>query len=279
MSSNQFQFTLWDVGHGLAVWIKTPSGHNHWIDTGREGDFSPGKHVAKAYKETSLDYLIISHPDTDHINDLADVVTSLGKPRVFLRNKTLPDVEKFESCTLDFQKTLKHLDTTYTQNIPWEESPRNPSFNGGVKIKYGMLTWEQAGKSANNSSIVVFYQYAGWLFVLPGDIEEKGWCDLWDKNEKTFEEIIDSSVHRILVAPHHGRENGFSGTMFEDVDPHLVLISDKRAKEFTSSKFYTRPLGIEYNGETKKFFSTKSGGRMQFRIASNGQCNFHMVEK
>lgn len=25
-------FTLWDVGHGLCIWIKTPNGHNHMID-------------------------------------------------------------------------------------------------------------------------------------------------------------------------------------------------------------------------------------------------------
>jgi len=45
-STSNFQFTLWDVGHGLAIWIKTPSGHNHWIDAGKEGEFSPSAHAA-----------------------------------------------------------------------------------------------------------------------------------------------------------------------------------------------------------------------------------------
>lgn len=61
-------FTLWDVGHGLSIWIKTPNGHNHWIDAGwyPETDFCPAHHVRHHYGETKLDYLIISHPDADH---------------------------------------------------------------------------------------------------------------------------------------------------------------------------------------------------------------------
>jgi len=106
------------------------------------------------------------------------VVGYLGNPRVLLRNPTLPDEEKFESGLFPLQQTFKYLDTHYTAAIPWEAHPQNPSFNGGIDVATGMLDWSAASGNANNSSVVAFYRYAGWLFVMPGDIEESGWLKL-----------------------------------------------------------------------------------------------------
>ncbi|MBL9158392.1 MAG: MBL fold metallo-hydrolase [Verrucomicrobiales bacterium] len=307
-----FQFSLWDVGHGLAIWIKTPSGHNHWIDAGKEGDFSPSRHVFENYGESSLDYLIISHPDNDHINDLGNLVRTLGFPRVLVRNNTLPSHEKFESGTLDHQQAFMSLDRSYTAPVPWVHHPQNPAFNGGVEIRTAMLNWDEAGWSANNSSVVAFYHYAGWLFVMPGDIEESAWVNLWARNEPAFSELVERSRARVLVAPHHGRESGYSPSMFDQIKPHITLVSDKKAKAPTCGSFRTRPIGLEHNPysriletpfqssarqlfsqpqsrslvdmigrmtTTKRFISTKSGGRAQFTIDSSGNCHLHVVEK
>jgi len=97
--------------------------------------------------------------------------------------------------------------------------------------------------------------------------------------------------------------------MFDHVKPHLTLISDKKAKALTCGSFRTRPLGLEYDlgtGElensektfarnlfrntepstgllsllantTKKFISTKTQGRVQFRIDNLGNCKLHIA--
>ena len=44
MADRELVFTLWDVGHGISIWINTPNGTNHWIDLGRTPEFSPSKH-------------------------------------------------------------------------------------------------------------------------------------------------------------------------------------------------------------------------------------------
>jgi len=67
--------------------------------------------------------------------------------------------------------------------------------------------------------------------------------------------------------------------MFSNVRPHLTLISHKKAKAETCAEFRTHPLGVEYEGETRRFFSTKTGGRMQFTIQASGACNLHIVDK
>ena len=80
-----FSFTLWDVEHGLSIWIQTPSGQNHCIDAGHnsETDFSPFERMKNFYKVNNIDYLIISHPDKDHIEGLPNFIKYLDKPKTF----------------------------------------------------------------------------------------------------------------------------------------------------------------------------------------------------
>ena len=106
---------IWDVGHGLSVRLKTPNGQNHIIDAGANNGFSPAEHIAENYWDIDdiLNYLIISHPDQDHIQDLPNIVRFIGKPKTLLRNKTVPDQEKFGSENLEYQKIYKSLDISY----------------------------------------------------------------------------------------------------------------------------------------------------------------------
>ena len=46
MAHGRLLFTLWDVGHGVSIWINMPNGSNHWIDLGRTPEFSPSRHVS-----------------------------------------------------------------------------------------------------------------------------------------------------------------------------------------------------------------------------------------
>jgi competence protein ComEC len=265
-----FSFTLWDVGHGLAIWIKTPAGHNHWVDAGQnaETDFSPAERVANYWRESKLDYLIISHPDADHIGGLPDVIHYLGKPRVLSRNKSIPDDEKYGSEDREYQKVFAELDKTYNSPVMTEHSPTNPDYNGGINIKTGSLDYNEVTK-INDTSIVALYLLDSWLFVCPGDIEPIGWEKLWEKKKQEFSELINDADVRILVAPHHGRASGYSQEMIDTIQPHLVLISDKYGQQPTDGRFRQKPLGLGIDGEETKFLSTKTSGRIRF-VYENG---------
>lgn len=277
--TQQMIFTLWDVGHGLSIWIKTPNGHNHWIDAGwnSDTDFCPAEHVKTHYKETKLDYLIISHPDQDHIQGLPGIKENLGDPRVLLRNKTVPEKDKFGSGTLEYQKIYRDLDMRYTSEIPYETSPCNPSFNGGITIKSAGLDHSD-GMKLNDTSIVVFYLYEGWLFVCPGDIESSGWDILWNKYSTTLNPLIGAAKWKILVAPHHGRTSGYSQPMMDTIKPNLILISDEHGKEPTDRRFRENATGLKLNGEVAKYYTTKLGGRIQFKINTGGTYIFSQTE-
>lgn len=275
---NKMMFTLWDVGHGLSIWISTPNGQNHWIDAGKNNDtdFCPAAHVKNNYGVDELDYLIISHPDSDHLHNLPNIIKHLGRPKTLRRNSSLPDREKYGEGTLEYQKIFKQLDKDYTHTPAWEKNPRNPDYNGGVTVKADNLSWRD-GIGINNTSIVMFYSYAGWLFVCPGDVEEAGWNELWPQAKKDFQPLLDAAEYIILVAPHHGRSSGYCKEMMDTVNPHLVLISDKYGKEPTDSKFRDNPQSLLLDGKMTKFLSTKTSGRIQFSVHSDGKASYSTI--
>lgn len=263
-------FTLWDVEHGLAIWIKTPCGHHHCIDAGHnaEADFCPFEHMKNHHGVNNVDFLIISHPDKDHIEGLPSLLTHIGAPRVLLRNKSLPDEMKYGNLDAAYLKDYKHLDETFTTTIPYEELPSNKSYNGGVTITTKMNTFEEHMK-CNDTSIVAIYEYGGFAFIMPGDIEPSGWKKLHEENEAEISSALEGKT-KILVAPHHGRPSAYNSDMINFIQPHLVLVSDKYGKHETAQEYYSCASGITIGGEVKKFLSTKTQGRIKFEVQEDG---------
>ncbi|MHA1164427.1 MAG: MBL fold metallo-hydrolase [Alphaproteobacteria bacterium] len=132
---------IWEVGAGLCVRIRTPNGQNHIIDAGCSEDFSPSEHMHKYYwhEGDNLDFLIISHQDADHVADLPNIRKYLGDPKVYLRNKSVPDNEKYGLLERLYQKILQLFDNKFTADVKWENDPRNRDVNGGVSVKNAYL--------------------------------------------------------------------------------------------------------------------------------------------
>jgi competence protein ComEC len=285
MDQQPLKFIIWDVGHGLCIWIQTPNSHHHWIDCGAhtENNFSPAEHVNKNHGVKAIDYLIISHPDADHLRDLPNLVTKIGKPRTLHRNRSLPPDEKYKSEEHEYQKHYKHLDTTYTADIQEATSPLNPAYNGGVLIKGFSNTFSDAIKG-NNTSVVMFYAYGDWLFIFPGDIEDVGWTTMWQTNKASIEPLITKAKYRILVAPHHGRQSGYSQGIMDNLKPHVTIVSDVVGQSPTDQRFRTNPLGLTLtvapatDAKPVKYLTTKAGGRIQFEISSDNSYKLHQYE-
>ncbi|MGD1888943.1 MAG: ComEC/Rec2 family competence protein [Cohaesibacteraceae bacterium] len=262
---------IWDVGAALSIRIKTPNGQNHFIDAGRSSSFSPAEHIYQSDWGPSdcVDYLVISHPDSDHIGDLPNLVHYLKRPLVLRRNKSVPDEHKWGSLSSDYQKVFKDLDTTYSRTIDPVDDPTLPENNGGVTIEGRQLDWKEAG-SSNNSSIVMAYRYGPTSVMFPGDIEADGWARLRQKHERPCAGAIDGSETRILVAPHHGRSSAYSEDMIEYFNPDLIVVSDGHGRGETDRRFQTKARGLYRGDELLKFVSTERGGRKRILIGADG---------
>lgn len=280
MTDRKLMFTLWDVGHGVSIWINTPNDSNHWIDLGRTQEFSPSEHVGRAYGVSNIDYLIISHPDADHLEDLPQFRVAFGDPRVLHRNKSLPAADMFGRHVFQYQKDYADLHNRFTEAIPYNKSPTNPEYNGGIRYAVHSLdhgtrvnsSGMQGGAAieGNNTSLVAMLLYGGVLFVCPGDIEPVGWRELWRRHEASYVALINDAHWRFLVAPHHGRKSGYCKDMLDMIQPHATFISDVWGDSETHPAFRRDPLGIQFpSGETVKYYTTKRAGRVQVVVSAN----------
>ena len=280
MTNRELTFTLWDVGHGVSIWIRTPNGFDHWIDLGRTQDFSPSEYVGRSYGVSDIDYLVVSHPDADHLEDLPQFKATFGDPRVLSRNKSLPPAEMFGQRAFQYQRDYADLHNRFTAAIPRERSPINPDHNGGVRyaihsLDYGTCVNDStlrggATVEGNNTSLVVMLLYEGVLFVCPGDIEPLGWRELWQRQAASYRALIDDAQYRFLVAPHHGRKSGYCKDMMDAIQPHATFISDVWGDSETHRAFRDDPLGIQLqSGETVKYYTTKRAGRVRVVVSAD----------
>ena len=281
MADRELVFTLWDVGHGMSIWINTPNGTNHWIDLGRTPEFSPSEHVGHAYHVSGIDYLVISHPDADHLEDLPQFRETFGHPRGLLRNKSLPAADMFGQRALQYQREYADLHNRFTVPITHAVSPINPNCNGGVRYAThsldhgtrvnGSTVLGSAVIKGNDTSIVVMLLYEGVLFVCPGDIEPLGWRELWRRHAASYRALIDDAHCRFLVAPHHGRKSGYCRDMMEAIQPHATFISDVWGASETHPAFRNDPLGVRFpSGDTVRYYTTKRAGRVQVAVSATG---------
>ena len=281
MADRKLVFTLWDVGHGVSIWINTPNGTNHWIDLGRTPEFSPSEHVGRAYHVSDIDYLVISHPDKDHLEDLPQFKETFGDPRTLQRNKSLPAANMLGLGAFQYQREYADLHNRFSAPITHTEDPTNQNCNGGVRYAThsldhrtrvnGSTILGSAVIEGNDTSIVVMLLYEGVLFVCPGDIEPLGWRELWRRHAASYRALIDGARCRFLVAPHHGRKSGYCSDMMEAIQPHATFISDVWGASETHPAFRNDPLGVLVSsGDTVRYYTTKRAGRVQVVVSATG---------
>jgi competence protein ComEC len=221
--------TFWDVQHGSATWLSMPNGENVLIDLGSgsfgAGEaFSPLEHMKRKCGVLKVDGLLITHQHYDHISDIENLAPLGLEPRVLLRPKLKEEfvreanIRRLAGNAVD---TYEDLDGRY--NAPVSESPFRANRPDGASIKC-FHPRDSDPDDLNNRSIVAVVEYAGVKLLLPGDNEGPSWDELLA--ESAFCDAI-AGTH-VLLASHHGRENGYHAALFEHFDPLLTVISDGR---------------------------------------------------
>lgn len=266
------QLLMWNVQHGSAAYIRTPSGKHIAIDLGAgdEFSFSPLRHLWQSGIR-KLDHVTITHPHMDHIDDIryfdAFEPQTLKIPCHLTENdirgnNPRPNVEAE-------QKIQKYLDIgrRYDSPVAPEDGIGSPQNNGGVSVQ--MFTPVQTSRgNLNNHSVVTVLEYSGVKILIPGDNEPPSWEELL--GQLLFRSAI-ANTH-VLVAAHHGRESGFHRPLFDYFNPLITLISDGRAVGTSVTGKYdevTKGWTVHRrNGTTqeRKCVTTRNDGHIEVRV-------------
>lgn len=267
-------------------------------NTGKD-DWSPLRWINDSrFGVNHIDYLIISHPHHDHIEDL-DVMKELElAPTVLQRPK--PATELVEE---GLEEARENDDERYIEDAEYylklneydgdvETSPSDPLWamdelelgrtrgDGGVPTKG--VTFHNYGTSdnslgstgfrkLNNLSKITVVNSFGFQYVTMGDIMSQGIAELKD-NPSAMSAIKDSEI---LVAPHHGRDSSYDEDLIDHINPDLVVFSDEGDPQNPATEEYRgHASGVDVthedsgNTETRYVVTTRNDGRIRIE-ASN----------
>lgn len=209
-SHRKLTFAMLDVGQGDALFVESPTGIQVLIDSGPPRKIlSQLLRVMPAY-DRSLDAIIISHPDQDHIGGFSDVLKTYKVGKVFY------------SGTLTDSKTYQNLeDEIKNQNIPNILARRGMRLNlgGGAVIDILFPDQDVSAWETNEGSVVAKLSYGKTSMMLTGDAPIKTEKIILAENPP---QILKSDI---LKLGHHGSRTSTFSEFLQTVSPEYALIS------------------------------------------------------
>ena len=210
-------FAMLDIGQGDALFIESPTGTQVMFDAGPPRKvLGPLTHVMSPF-DKSIDAVVITNPDADHIGGLLDILKNYKVGRVL------------ESGTLTDSKTYQSLrDEMKRQNIPDILAKRGMKLDmgGGVVIDILFPDRDVSSWATNDGSVVARLTYGKTSIMLTGDAPIKTEQIILKENRAA------QLASTILKVGHHGSRTSTSNNFLKAVSPIYALISDGKDNKY-----------------------------------------------
>lgn len=203
-----------DVGQGDCILIMAENGRTYLFDGGSSTRKNTGENIIepflKYHGRDVLDGVFISHPDTDHISGILEL---LEQDLVEIRAIYLPDVA--EECRADFREILEYA----AEEPVIYYSEGDCLQTGGLQLRClhpekGILA------DTNVYSGCFLIEFEGVRILLTGDVEAQGEVLL----TRTLEKQEIDKIHVLKVA-HHGSKYSTADAFLKQTAPALAVIS------------------------------------------------------
>lgn len=198
-----------DVGQGDAVAINLPDGKVMLIDAGDEDvNVTYTKYLTEnvfnTSKDKTVDYLVLTHADVDHIGGTLRLLKNFKIKKIFM--------PKIDSNSNIYQEILKLVENKYNYQILDDEYLINQ--NG-----YAITFLESlSSANTNDSSQVIKLEYKNKSFLFTGDISHTVENDY----VKEYGEFLNVDV---LKVSHHGSKESSSEEFLNITSPQYSVIS------------------------------------------------------
>ncbi|MCW9012480.1 MAG: DNA internalization-related competence protein ComEC/Rec2 [Gammaproteobacteria bacterium] len=232
-----FWMSLLDVGQGLAVFIQT---HDHSLvfDTGAKFSdrFNAGDRVLVPYLKnrgiSSLDTLLVSHGDNDHVGGAASLIQQVPVRQLLGQDIDSLDHDNKQACR---------------QGQHWQ-------WDG---VDFQILHPDRPYKQRNNRGCVLLVSSGTGRLLLAADIERK----VESRLVKEYGRQLKSDV---LVVPHHGSETSSSSAWIRTVNPDYALVSVGYKNRFN----HPRPAIVNaYENIDAQLLSTADLGAINIKFS------------
>lgn len=206
-----------NVGQGDCTLICTPTNKTILIDGGgsETGSFDVGEKVLLPYlldrKITRIDYMMISHFDTDHVEGLLYVLKHIRVNHVIIskQGELCENYNQFKQIVLE-----KNISVIVVKQGDRLQIDRFVYFD--ILFPEDTLILDNV---LNNNSIVAKLNYGDFSCLFTGDIEEIAERELVEKYKDT-----NTLKSTILKVAHHGSKSSSIQKILKLIHPKIALI-------------------------------------------------------
>ena len=211
--------TILDVGQGDGIFIQGPAGGTYLIDGGSSDIKKVGQYRIEPFLKSRgvgrLDYVLISHGDSDHMNGVADLIER-RKIGIEIGTLVLPMQEAWDEALCSLADMARQAGIQVAEIGPGQ----------GIQEKEAALSCIQPAKGdeiqpGNEASMVLALSSGEFDMLLSGDVEGKGEELLTERLTKTEQ----ARTWEVLKVAHHGSRNSTSERFLQSVQPAFAIIS------------------------------------------------------
>jgi len=240
-----------DVGQGDST-LLTCKGETMLIDAGENDKGTYVQNYLQKQGITKIDYLIGTHPHSDHIGGADVIITKFDVKHVLLPKKDT-DTRTYD----DVIQAMRYKSIT----------PEHPSINDSFMLGDARVTIlapgdNDYGDELNDYSIGVLVEHGNDRFIFTGDAETDAESDIVNTGIN-----IEADVYQ---AGHHGSRTSSSDKFLDAVKPSSVVISCGEDNKYghphaeTMNKFRERGMAVYRTDEEGTIIATSTGNGITF---------------
>ena len=209
-----FKIYFIDVGQGDSTLIVTPKNKKMLIDGG-EGKTNVLFQYLLDRRINKIDYIIISHFDSDHCNGLIEIIEKMRVENIVMSKQSKESEEYKKILEIIKQKNIKVSSVKAEDKIIIEKNLYIKILNPAEKFEFQDL---------NNNAIVAKLVYKNFSMLFTGDIEKAE-----ESLAKKYKNELKSTI---LKVAHHGSKTSTSEEFLKYVEPQIALIGVGKNNKF-----------------------------------------------
>lgn len=193
-----------DVGQGDSIFLEFPNEKTMLIDASVSDASDKIINYIESLNYSKIDYLIATHPHSDHIGGMKEVVNNFDLGLIYM--------PKVVTTTTTYENLLQAI-ANKGHKIKTAKAGLNIIDEGNLKVEI-LAPNSESYEELNDYSVVLKVTYKDRSFIFMGDAEKL-----------SEDEITHNVKADVIKIGHHGSSSSTSSRFLKRVNPSFAVIS------------------------------------------------------